>query len=99
MHPFAMQRVERVQVEDRFDLLPAIGHAVHFLAHRVRQGVAVEENEAAGLEFDKRTLRSDIEDAADAKVPADRVEASAEIDDVVAQNALRAFGQQTARGL
>ena len=58
VHPFAMQRVEGVQVEDGGNPGAAVGQPIHLRLRRLGQGVAVQENEIAAFQPYQGRLRA-----------------------------------------
>ena len=79
-----MDRVERVDVQDRLDEGAILGQLIDGGFDRALEGIAVEQHELAVLAPHEGGLRPDVENAADAERAADVPEPVAKVDDLVA---------------
>jgi hypothetical protein len=65
VHGGNVQRVERMQVDDRFEFLAAIGLVCNQLPGRPAQRVGIQQYKAAAGQAHQRRLRADIDDPTD----------------------------------
>ena len=70
MHPFAMERVEGMQVEHRLHPGTAIGQFEDVGMDGIGEGITVEKHKIAVGESNQRALRSHVEKAPDPKTAA-----------------------------
>jgi hypothetical protein len=65
LHPGNVNGVERMEVQDRFNVFSAIGYPIHFILCFAVESEGIQENEFAVPALYQRGLCSDIDQARD----------------------------------